>query len=78
MQVTEELVPAGVWAIDPTHSSVRFEVEHMGISPFSARFTDVDAALDRRDGEVGLHGRVSVASVDVEDEIAARELIRRR
>jgi polyisoprenoid-binding protein YceI len=75
MQVTEELVPAGVWAIDPTHSSVRFEVEHMGISPFSARFTDVDAALDRRDGEIELHGRVRVASVDVEDEILLAHLM---
>jgi polyisoprenoid-binding protein YceI len=75
MQVTEELVPAGVWAIDPTHSSVRFEVEHMGISPFSARFTDVDAALDWRGGEVELHGRVRVTSVDVEDEVLRAHLM---
>jgi len=75
MQVTEELVPAGVWSVDTTHSSVRFEVEHMGISPFSARFTDVNAALDRRNGEVELHGRVRVASVDVEDEILLAHLM---
>jgi polyisoprenoid-binding protein YceI len=68
MTVTEQLIPHGVWASDALHSSVRFEVGHMGVSMFSAGFTDVDASL--RSGRTGLElrGRVGVASFDVHDD----------
>jgi polyisoprenoid-binding protein YceI len=75
MHVIEELVPAGVWAVDRTHSSVRFEVEHMGISPFGARFTDLDAVLASHAAGVELQGRVRVVSVDVQDETLQAHLM---
>jgi polyisoprenoid-binding protein YceI len=75
MHVIEELVPAGVWIADRTHSSVRFEVEHMGISQFGARFTDIDAGLYSQPAGVGLRGRVRVASVDVQDEALRAHLM---
>ena len=68
MSVTEQLVPPGVWASDALHSSVRFEVGHMGVSMFSAGFTDVDASLLSCPTGLELRGRVGVASFDVHDD----------
>ena len=68
MSVTEQLVPPGVWASDGLHSSVRFEVGHMGVSMFSAGFVDVDACLLSSPGGLELRGRVGVASFDVHDD----------
>jgi polyisoprenoid-binding protein YceI len=68
MTVTRQPVPAGVWASDALHSSVRFEVHHMGVSTFSAGFTDVDASLTSTRSGLELRGRVGVASFDVHDD----------
>ena len=38
-------MPAGVYQIDPAHSSVTWRVNHIGLSKYTARFTDVDARL---------------------------------
>jgi polyisoprenoid-binding protein YceI len=38
-------VPAGVYAIDPTHASLTFRVSHMGLSRYTARFTKVRGRL---------------------------------
>ena len=68
MSVTRQLIPPGVWASDALHSSVRFEVGHMGVSMFSAGFPDVDARLFSSPGGLELRGRVGVASFDVHDD----------
>jgi polyisoprenoid-binding protein YceI len=68
MSVTEQVVAPGVWASDGLHSSVRFEVGHMGVSMFSAGFVDVDARLLSSPGGLELRGRVGVASFDVHDD----------
>ena len=68
MTVAQQLVPPGVWASDALHSSVRFEVGHMGVSTFSAGFVDVDARLLSSPGGLELRGRVGVASFDVHDD----------
>ena len=44
MSVVEQSIPAGTWKADGLHSSVRFEVEHMGVSTFGAGFTDYEAS----------------------------------
>ena len=61
-------VPAGIWRADPVHSSARFEIDHMGLTMFSAGFADIDATLSSS-GSSGseLRGRVTVASLDVPD-----------
>jgi polyisoprenoid-binding protein YceI len=69
MQVAENVVPAGVWSSDTTHSSIGFEVEHMGVSIFVARFTGFDAELVVGEGGVELRGSVHADSVDIQDEI---------
>ena len=68
MTATQQLVPAGVWGSDGLHSSVRFEVQHMGVSMFSAGFADVDASLISGPRGLELRGRVGVASLDVHDD----------
>lgn len=39
-------MPAGNYAIDPTHASVTWRVNHLGLSTYTARFTKVDATLN--------------------------------
>ena len=36
MSATETAVATGTWAIDAVHSSVGFEVKHLGVSTFRA------------------------------------------
>ena len=56
-------VPTGTWTVDPVHSSIGFEVEHM-VSTFRGRFEDYDVQL--ADGR--LEDNVRVKSVRVHDE----------
>jgi polyisoprenoid-binding protein YceI len=51
-QAPQELVmtalqdmPAGLYNLDPTHASLTFRVNHMGLSNYTARFTHIDASL---------------------------------
>jgi len=37
--------PAGTYALDKSHASVTFQVMHLGLSRYTARFTDFDAVL---------------------------------
>jgi polyisoprenoid-binding protein YceI len=37
--------PAGVYALDKSHATVTFQVMHLGLSRYTARFTDFDAQL---------------------------------
>lgn len=39
-------VPAGTYRIDPTHASVTWQVNHLGLSNYTARFTKFDATLE--------------------------------
>ena len=69
MQVVENLVPAGVWSADATHSSVSFKLEHMGVSVFTAQFASYDAELISAEDGVELRGSVRADSVDIQDEV---------
>lgn len=39
-------VPGGTYALDPTHASVTWKVNHLGLSNYTARFTKFDATVD--------------------------------
>lgn len=39
-------VPSGTYAIDPTHASVTWKLNHLGLSHYTARFTKFDAKLN--------------------------------
>ncbi|MGH1403048.1 MAG: YceI family protein [Alphaproteobacteria bacterium] len=39
-------MPAGAYEIDKTHASLVWKVDHLGLSDYVARFTNIDATLD--------------------------------
>jgi polyisoprenoid-binding protein YceI len=60
-------VPAGTWRVDPTHSSVAFEVKHLMIATVRGHFSDFDGSLEAaEDDPSNSHawGVVRVASID--------------
>ena len=60
----------GIWASDPTHSTIGFRVVYMGIAPFEGVFREFAATLD----EQGLRGTAQAGSVDVDNEQLAGHL----
>ena len=62
-------VPTGTWKVDPTHSSVEFQIKHMMIATVKGRFTEfegtIEAAPDIADSRV--YGKVKTASVDTNE-----------
>jgi polyisoprenoid-binding protein YceI len=64
---TLTFAPAGTWALDPTHSSVGFQVPYLA-GTFKGQFHDVDGRLVATDEGATLTGAARVASVDVKDE----------
>jgi polyisoprenoid-binding protein YceI len=66
--ITLEQIPAGTYNIDPSHSSVGFEVRHMGIATVRGAFRRFQGSIDAT-GEVPvLKGTVEVASIDTGEE----------
>ena len=61
---TTTLVPAGTWAVDPVHSSIRWDVIDLdaGMKSISGRFTDFEGTLEGGD-EPRLAGVVRTPSV---------------
>jgi polyisoprenoid-binding protein YceI len=59
--------PAGTWTLDPTHSSIGFEVPYLS-GTFKGQFREAEAELTVHDGKASLDGSAKVASVDVKDE----------
>ena len=57
-------VPAGIWTVDPVHSSASFSVRHMMVGTFRGDFEDIEASLT--DGR--LVGKVKVASLTIKQE----------
>jgi polyisoprenoid-binding protein YceI len=60
-------IPAGTYTIDPSHSSVGFEVRHMGIATVRGAFRSFEGLIDAADQSV-LRGTVQVDSIDTGDE----------
>jgi polyisoprenoid-binding protein YceI len=59
-------VPSGTWTVDPSHSSVGFEVRHMMIATVRGRFRDFEGTIVAADEltESRVSGKASVASID--------------
>jgi polyisoprenoid-binding protein YceI len=57
-------IPAGVYALDRTHASLIFRVNHLGFSHYTARFKRFDARLQF--DPANLAGSKVVASVDAD------------
>jgi polyisoprenoid-binding protein YceI len=67
---TAPLVPAGTWAVDPTHSSVEFSVKHMGIATVRGRFNEFEGTVEIGEdlARSRAFGKVKVASITTGDE----------
>jgi polyisoprenoid-binding protein YceI len=73
-QTITQQVPAGVYSVDPVHSSINFAVIHNGVSTFRSGFRDYEAKLTGGE-EPRLEGTVEVASVDIEEEMLKGHLL---
>jgi polyisoprenoid-binding protein YceI len=61
-------IPSGTYAVDPSHSSVGFEVRHMGIATLRGAFRRFQGSIEATDESPVLAGTVEVASIDTGDE----------
>ena len=60
-------IPSAVYNVDPSHSSVGFEVKHMGIATVRGRFGAFEGKIDSSGDAPVLQGSVDVATIDSGD-----------
>lgn len=67
---TPTLVPTGTWSVDPSHSTVGFQVKHMGIATVRGTFGEFEGTLEVGDdlANAKATGTVKVASVDTAED----------
>jgi polyisoprenoid-binding protein YceI len=69
-----QVVPAGTWTVDPTHSQVDFVVKHLGVSTIRGTFSDFTATLTGGH-TTSLTGSIRLASVSTRDETRDAHLL---
>lgn len=68
-QEIRAIAPAGIWRVDPSHSSVGFSVKHMMIATVRGKFGEFDGTLEVDESGSGRAiGTVKAASIDTGDE----------
>src|SRR5215213_7375036 len=67
LDITTKALPEGAFALDPAHSSVIFEVKHLGIATVRGRFTVVSGSLTGGESP-SLEGVVGIASATTFDD----------
>ena len=64
---TDTVTPAiaqGTWNVDPSHSSVEFQVKHMGLATVKGFFSEFEGKLEvAEDGTISASGTVDAASL---------------
>jgi polyisoprenoid-binding protein YceI len=65
--LTKTPIPLGTWNVDPVHSSVEFQVKHLGIATVKGQFNEFEGALEVKPDGVSARGTVRVASVDTRE-----------
>ncbi len=61
-------LPAGTYALDPSHTSVSFEVRHLGLSNYTGGFDTISGTLDidpADPGSANLVARIETRSLDL-------------
>jgi polyisoprenoid-binding protein YceI len=64
---TEVALPTGTWRVDPVHSSVEFQVKHLGIATVKGQFTDFEGTLEISPENTIAYGTVKTASVNTRE-----------
>ncbi len=60
-------LPAGTWKVDPVHSSVEFQVKHLGIATVKGQFTEFEGTLEVSPDGASAYGTVKTASVNTRE-----------
>jgi polyisoprenoid-binding protein YceI len=61
-------IPAGTWALDPVHSSIGFEVKHLGVSTYRGSVPGIEGAIETTDGAVtSVQGTAQIDSLVTQD-----------
>ena len=60
-------VPTGTWKVDPVHSSVEFQVKHLGIATVKGLFKEFEGTLEVGPEGALAYGTVKTASVDTRE-----------
>lgn len=66
---------AGLWSVDPTHSTLRFGVRHMVVSTYRGQLRNFDASLVSDGDQLRLAGQGDVRTIDVRDSALASHLL---
>jgi len=63
-------IPAGVWDLDPSHSSVNFSARHLMVSKVRGRFTSFSGSITIADDPLrsSVTASIDAASIDSRDE----------
>ena len=59
----EQLLPSGLWSVDPAHSAIEFRVKYMVLQTVKGRFRDFDGAIVGG-AKPTVYGSIRVASLD--------------
>jgi polyisoprenoid-binding protein YceI len=61
---TETGLPTGTWQVDPVHSSVEFQVKHLGIATVKGKFNEFEGTVEVGPEGARAYGTIQTASVD--------------
>jgi polyisoprenoid-binding protein YceI len=64
---TETSLPTGTWTVDPVHSSVEFQVKHLGIATVKGQFKEFEGTVEVGAEGARAYGTVQTASVDTRE-----------
>jgi polyisoprenoid-binding protein YceI len=64
---TQTPLPVGTWKVDPVHSSVEFQVKHLGIATVKGQFKDFEGTFEVGPDGASARGTVKVASIDTRE-----------
>jgi polyisoprenoid-binding protein YceI len=64
---TQTPLPTGTWKVDPVHSSVEFQVKHLGIATVKGQFKDFEGTLEVTPEGIRASGSADTASVDTHE-----------
>ncbi len=64
--ITDSLVPAGTWSVDPTHTRIGFVARHMMVAKVRGSFSDYSADVEIGENPLDsrLAAEVRIASID--------------
>ncbi len=81
-KVESEIVrlKAGQYSLDPTHATLLFKIQHLGLSTYVGRFNEFDATLEFDPSNIAaarLNAVIEIDSLDINDEDLKSDLMGR-